>query len=150
MAFAVRGPQRQRSADMAQDNSQDRVAIAYRLFTLLQTGRSSQHQAAQALLPSVDRPHLRRLIIDALAKEPPPRAVDAVPTVRCSMVRALGRIAGDDAESIEVLRKQLESEDTHKWVKYWILEGLVAGNFAGLDGLAKDLRNNEREALVKM
>jgi HEAT repeat protein len=135
---------------MAHDDTPDRVAMAYRLFTMLQTGRASQHQAAQSLLPGVDHAHLRRLIIDALTGESPARVEDGVPTVRCSMLRILGRIAADDVQAIELLRHHLENDEIHKWVRYWTLEGLIAGRFAGLDGVAKDLRNTEREALVKM
>src|SRR2546423_3102017 len=121
---------RRGSGGMAQDEKHDAVAMAYRVFTMLETGRSSQHLAAQAMLATVDHGHLRRLIIDALAKESRPRTEDT--PVRRSMLRTLGRIAADDAEAVTTLRRQLEDDESPRWLRYWTLEGLIAGKFVDL------------------
>jgi HEAT repeat protein len=130
------------------EDTHDRVAVASRVFNMLETGRASQHVAAQAMLPTADHGHLRRLIVDALTREGRPRTADT--PVRRSMLRTLGRIAADDPEAIVTLRQQLEDDESPRWVRYWTLEGLIAGKFVDLSAVAKDLRHTERQPLVRL
>lgn len=134
------------------------MLAASRVFNLLVYGGEADRQAAQAALndpgQTIDRPHLRLLILNALSREFYPGKENEeqnpeVVWIRSWLLGTLGRISDDDPETGKVIKKHLDlAYEPDRWVRYWTLEGLVAARVSNLEPLAQDILKREREPLV--
>ncbi len=111
-------------------------------------------KAVAALSTEVDRSLLRTLILAGLRGRyaPPKQGEDedlAVQDARCWLLSTLGRVCDQDAESRQIARRHLTvGHEPDAWVRYWTLEGLVAGKADDLAALAHEVIAAKDEPLV--
>jgi HEAT repeat protein len=101
----------------------------------------------------IDRPYLRRLVLDGLRNEfglsasRDPKSAKA--WTRCWLLSSLGRLSDGDRDAIGYLKEQLEHDaETNRWARYWGLEGLVTGKVAETDQIAKAIVVRNGDPLV--
>lgn len=136
----------------------DGRSTALRIFESLIQGREAErHAAATALAdPALDRDALRLLIRRAVAGEYAPgqereEEDQDILWTRSWLLNTLAKIA-DDEESARLVREHLDpGREPSYWVRYWILEGLIAAGVPDLADLARRAAANEEEdPLVRM
>jgi HEAT repeat protein len=130
---------------------------ALNIFEALRNGRGTAKEAALRTIDrrseDIDREHLRLLLKSALSKDfvPPLSGQDddsKASDTRGWLLAALGRVSGDDADALSLIEKYLKSSyEPQQWVRYWALEGLVAGRTASLKSIAAS--NIDDDPLVK-
>ena len=131
---------------------------ASRIFRSVVYGRESDRSAAIAALSNpadpVDRIRLRLLILDALKREFYPgrekeEQDESIVWTRSWLLNTLGRICDDDVEAASVVRRHLDPKyEPAYWVRYWILDSLVAAGVPDLKELAQRVAAQEEEPLV--
>lgn len=137
----------------------DRRSEAQRVLQILVKGRVVEREAVHNRLmagdPSIDRDHLRRLVLEAL--EGPFDAAGAgrdsrspKAWARCWLLSTLGRIADDDQAAARYVRKcTAVANEPNFWARYWALESLVVAKVPDLPSLAREIIPSDDEPLVK-
>ena len=131
-----------------------------KIFNSLVNGRESERAAAQAALSdsgqAIDHHRLRIMILDALSQEFYPGRENiekdsALVWTRSWLLSTLGRISDDDAMAAKIVRNHLDPgfEPNH-WVRYYTLEGLKEAGASDLEELARQIKIEEKEPLVRM
>src|SRR6266478_3898154 len=135
----------------------DAIAETTKLHQVLLKGRVLERVGVQRRIvagdPLIDRPYLRRLVLDGLRKEfglsasRDPKSAKA--WTRCWLLSSLGRLSDGDRDAIGYLKEQLEHDaETNRWARYWALEGLVVGRVAEMDPIAKAIVVRNGDPLV--
>lgn len=107
------------------------------------------------LLANDERTLLSGLLLRALRNEFAPAAPEQTDdgnsaNIRCWILSALGRVAGQNVESARAVREHLLKErEPHEWARYWALEGLVAGQAPDLESMAEGLLTADGDPLVQ-
>src|SRR3954451_6121800 len=113
--------------------------VTGRVFEALVKGRGSAKEAA---IRAIDDPqtrlnheYLRTVLLKSLRNDFPTNTTDPKSNdTRGWLLSALGRVCADEGDpSAEAMKHLHPNEEPLEWVRYWTLEGLIAGN-------AKDLR----------
>ena len=137
----------------------DRRAEAEKVLQILVKGRiverDAVHNRLMARDPSIDRDHLRHLVLDSL--EGPFSVVNtgkdsrsAKAWARCWLLSTLGRIADDDQAAAQYVRRATAAaNEPNYWARYWALESLVVTKADDLPALARQILPNEGEPLVQ-
>jgi hypothetical protein len=114
---------------------------AQEIFDVLLMGKHYDRELAQEALAGLDssvRAALRGRIVEVLPELPG----DEHLWTRSWLLSSLGRVADDDDVALGEMRERvLDHEGEDEWVRYWTLEGAVAGstsNIADLGRIAKD------------
>jgi HEAT repeat protein len=137
----------------------DGGSIALRIFeALVQGGEAERHAAVTALGdPALDRDALRLLIRRAVTGSYAPgqereEGDQDILWARSWLLNTLAKIADDDAESKQLVREHLNVEhEPSFWVRYWVLEGLIAAKASDLTELARHAAADPKEDdLVRM
>ena len=131
---------------------------ASNIFRSIVYGKEADRNAAIAALNDqanpVDHSRLRLLILDALKREFYPgreklEQDESLVWTRSWLLNTLGRICDSDAEAARVVRSHLDPQyEPAYWVRYWILDSLVAAGAPDLKELAEKVAAQEEEPLV--
>src|SRR4029450_9340977 len=131
---------------------------ASNIFRSIVYGKEADRNAAIAALNDqanpVDRTRLRLWILDALKREFYPgrekqEQDESLVWTRSWLLNTLGRICDNDAEAARVVRSHLDPQyEPAYWVRYWILDSLVAAGAPDLKELAEKVAAQEEEPLV--
>ncbi len=139
--------------------SRDGRSEADKTLQVLIQGRVVEREAAQNRLltqdTTVDRDHLRKLILEALEGPFDVSKATQDPSygkarARCWLLSTLGRIAGDDQRALDYVRRHTAgANEPNMWAGYWALESLVVAQAPDLVALARDLWSHEQNPLVR-
>jgi HEAT repeat protein len=117
--------------------------VTDRVFEALVNGRGSAKEAAIRAIDdpqaNVNREYLRTVLLKSLRNDFPTSTTDPKSNdTRGWLLSALGRVCADEADASAEVRKHLDpNEEPLEWVRYWTLEGLIAGNAKDLHALAQ-------------
>lgn len=135
------------------------LSNALRIFEALRDGRGTAKAFALREIDEaskeIDLEHLRLLLKDALSRAftPPVEGQEEdskTSDTRGWLLAALGRVAEGDTEALSLIRKHLDPKwEPERWVRYWALEGLVAGKALDLQTIANTILAHEKDSLVK-
>ena len=135
------------------------VITASKLFEILVNGFESDRAEAQAIIDknsqNIDLNQLRLLIIDAISKQfrtgkENQEKDSGIIWTRCWLLSTLGRISRDNIESENIIKKHLDSKNEPvDWVRYWALEGLIAGRVSDIEEVARELKKKDKTPLVR-
>lgn len=132
------------------------TAVFDKLWSNQQPLRAQAVEQVGALAPT-EKTRLRELLLSALRNEYSPEREAAaqdparIRNNRCWLLSALGRAGSGDPATVAQVREHLDpGREPDQWVRFWALEGLVAGPAANLVEIAQQAVDADPDPLVKM
>src|SRR3989442_5382136 len=123
-----------------------------RLYGAIVRGQEAERTRAQEQLPAspTERQDLRVRLLGALNREYLPQAPfeedKSTEWTRSWILSTLGRICDDDRPTAKLLRNHLQTNtEKSDFVRFWTLEGLVAGKASDLQELATQIERETKE-----
>ena len=123
---------------------------AAEICDILVYGKHFDRELAQDRLTDLGAPSraaLRTRIIDALAKSAGENQI----WTRSWLLSSLGRVANGDDSALDTLKARISDRDMEdQWVRYWALEGAVAGSVDTLAELGHIATSDDSDSLPKL
>lgn len=130
---------------------------ANEIFVAMVDGTEAERGRAKKLLeePDLDREILRIKIIRELESKlydtKNKKAEHPIAWTKAWLLSTLGRVAEDDPNANKVLADHVDATiETHRWIRYWTLEGLYVSKSKNLKKLVTTIINRDKKPLVSM
>lgn len=140
--------------------TRDGIQSATAIFRSLIADRLTEKYKAIELLNdparSIDLATLRTLLLKAINKDfyagkEEEQEDPAIARTRSWLLGTLARISAGDDEATKLVIKHVDKNfEPYDWARYWSLEGLISGNNAEAEAVAKTVADTDDDPMVSM